>query len=174
MWTGELLLFKKKRYGLNLQAICDHDLLFRWIDLRYPGCASEYISWCTSELCKNLDKLWSQMISQGCTLIGDSAYVKKPYMAVPIKKGNLSSYEDGYNYYLSQLRVTIECDFGVLWNRWTLLRRPLCFHLKIIGSLVMCLCRLHNFCIKNRLRNRLTESMEFGLLASDNAYLNRQ
>ena len=121
---------RKGKYGINLQAICDDKLQFRWIDIRYPGCASDYIAWDTSELCKQLDYHCEDMIVPGCTLIGDSAYVKKQYMAVPIKKGNLKPYEDGYNYYLSQLRVTIECTFGVLVNRWTILRRPLSFHIK--------------------------------------------
>ena len=58
-------------------------------------------------------------------------------MAVPIKKGNLEPHEDGYNYYLSELHVTIECSFGVLVNRWSLLRRTLCFNLETlpIGNL---------------------------------------
>ena len=99
---------EKKKYGVNLQAICDYNLMFRWIDIMYPGSASDYIAWGTSTLFYDLENNCSDMILPGCTLIGDSAYVKKPYMSVPIKKKKLEPHEDGYNYYLSQILVTIE------------------------------------------------------------------
>ena len=38
---------RKGKYGINLQAICDDKLQFRWIDIRYPGCDSDYIAWDT-------------------------------------------------------------------------------------------------------------------------------
>ena len=94
-------------------------------------------------------------------------------MSVPIKKGKLEPHEDGYNYYLSQLRVTIECSFGVLVNRWSLLRRPLCFKLERIGPLVMCLCRLHNYCIKCRLRNKVIK-IDLKILDEDTTYTMQQ
>ena len=68
---------RKAKYGLNLQAICDHNLEFRWIDIRYPGCASDYIAWNTSQLCVDLDYHCDRMVLSGCKLVGDSAYVKK-------------------------------------------------------------------------------------------------
>jgi len=77
---------RKEKYGINLQAICDHNLMFRWIDITYPGSASDYIAWSTSTLCYDLETNCSYMILPGCTLIGDSAYVKKTYMEVPVKR----------------------------------------------------------------------------------------
>ena len=43
----------------------------------------------------------------------------------------------------------MECAFGKLVHRWGILRRPLSskIGLRRISSLVMTLCRLHNFCI---------------------------
>ena len=67
-------------------------------------------------------------------------------MSVPLK-GIVGQYDDAYNFYCSQLRITIERAFGVLVHRWEILRRPLTCPLSKVGSLVMCLCRLHNFCI---------------------------
>ena len=163
---------RKCKYGINLQAICDHNLMFRWIDMNYPGCASDYIAWSTSQLCYDLETNCSEMILPGCTLIGDSAYVKKPYMAVPIKKGRLEPYEDGYNYYLSQLSVTIECTFGVLVNRWSILRRPLSVNLERVCPLVMFLNRFHNYCIQNRLRDEKKNIVDLMMLPKDKDYAN--
>ena len=67
-------------------------------------------------------------------------------MSVPLK-GIVGQYDNAYNFYCSQLRITIERAFGVLVHRWATLRRPLTCPLSKVGPLVMCLCRLHNFCI---------------------------
>ena len=58
---------------------------------------------------------------------------------------------DSYNYYHSQVRINIECAFGVLTNQWRILKSPLSSHLPIhcINALVLCLCKPHNFCIDN-------------------------
>ena len=43
----------------------------------------------------------------------------------------------------------IECAFGLLVNRWQLLKMPLSSKLSIrrINAMVCCLCKLHNYCI---------------------------
>ena len=48
-----------------------------------------------------------------------------------------------------QVRIKIECAFGMLVNRWGMLRRalPATMGLRKTNALLMCLCRLHNFCI---------------------------
>ena len=45
-------------------------------------------------------------------------------MSVPLK-GIVGEYDDAYNFYISQLQITIERAFGVLVHRWAILRRPL-------------------------------------------------
>ena len=54
-----------------------------------------------------------------------------------------------YNYFHSQLRIKIESAFGMLVNRWGILRRdlPAGFGIWKSNSLMRCLCRLHNYCI---------------------------
>ena len=54
-----------------------------------------------------------------------------------------------YNFFHSQVRISIECAFGMLVNRWGILRRalPATFGIRKTGSLTHCLCRLHNYCI---------------------------
>ena len=53
-------------------------------------------------------------------LIGDNAYVKLKYMAMPIE-GARPGFEDDYNFYHSQCRIIIECAFGILVQRWGIL-----------------------------------------------------
>ena len=70
-------------------------------------------------------------------------------MATPFPNVPVDDPKDNYNFYHSQLRICIECAFGMLVNRWGILRKPLSAHYTInkVTSLVDCLCRMHNFLI---------------------------
>ena len=57
-------------------------------------------------------------------LYGDNAYVKTDYMAVPFSNVG-SGLRDNYNFYHSQVRINIECAFGILTSRWRILKAPL-------------------------------------------------
>jgi hypothetical protein len=52
-----------------------------------------------------------------------------------------------------QLRIIIECAFGMLVQRWSILRSPLSSTMggKRQISVAIAACRLHNFCISRRL-----------------------
>ena len=84
----------------------------------------------------------------GYCLYGDNAYVNESYMSVPYPNTS-SGPRDAYNYYQSQVQINIECAFGVLMNRWCLLKSPLSARIPIkrINALMSCLCKIHNFCI---------------------------
>ena len=80
-------------------------------------------------------------------MAGDNAFVENMTMATPVPGIHISVIEDAYNFYLSQLRITIERAFGILVHRWGLLRRPLSMSILKVPAIVTCLMRLHNFCI---------------------------
>ena len=145
------LCSRKDKFGLNLQTICDHKLRFTWVDIRWPGSTSDYMAWMTSDLCGKLEDD-DGLLLEGKCIVGDNAYVKKKYMSVP-HKGIVSLYDDAYNFYVSQLRITIERAFGVLVHRWAILRRPLNIPTEKVGPFVMALCRLHNYCIDEKERD---------------------
>jgi hypothetical protein len=83
----------------------------------------------------------------GYSIVGDSAYVKSLYMSVPFKGVGNNDVLDAYNFYQSQLKITIERAFGVVVHRWAILRGPLVIPVQKVAPLVKCLCCLHNFCI---------------------------
>lgn len=68
-------------------------------------------------------------------------------MATPYK-GAQSGVKDGYNFYHSQLRINIECAFGILVHRWGVLRKAIPVNISIhkTAQLTRALCMLHNFC----------------------------
>jgi hypothetical protein len=112
------------------------------------------MAWVTSSLYSKIEStknlLERAVIRKGFTLVGDNAYVQSAYMSVPFK-GYVNDVQDSYNFYQSQLRITIERSFGVLVHRWAILRGPLVVPVEKVAPLINCLCCLHNYCINRKL-----------------------
>ncbi len=75
-----------------------------------------------------------------------------PYMATPfinVSGDSNQAAEDSYNFYHWQLRIRLECCFGMLVQRWGILRMqmPHGLSIKKIKALINVLAKLHNFCI---------------------------
>ena len=102
-----------------------------------------------------LDKKWQFVV--------DSAYPNQysthpdafltPFTRADLRDVNTRTQRDNYNYYLSQLRINIECCFGMLVNKFRVLTRSL--ETSSLSRAVMTFrvcCVLHNFIIDERLR----------------------
>ena len=131
-----------------MQAVCDSRGMFLDIDIRRPGATSDYLCFMTSKLKQKISK--EGFLYSGLSLFGDNAYVACEYMVTPFKYVGQDLFKDGFNFFQSQVRINIECALGQLVQRWSILRKaiPLNISLKKTTALVMCLCKLHNFCIK--------------------------
>jgi hypothetical protein len=146
----KFLCGRKKKFGLNMQGTCDSHGRFLDVMIEHPAATSDYLAFSTSALKHKLET--NGFLAPGLCLFGDNAYVNTKYMATPYK-GATGGTRDNYNFYQSQLRINIECAFGMFVHRWGMLRKPIPSNigLKRTTALVMCLCRLHNFCIDSRL-----------------------
>ena len=146
--SGKFFCGRKGKYGLNLQGVCDAKRRFTYISVQHPATASDYLSFVTSSLYQQLTQ--GSGLPSGFCLYGDNAYVNESYMCVPFPNTS-SGPKDAYNYYQSQLRINIECAFGILTNRWRILKSPLNANIPInrVNALISCLCKIHNFCIDN-------------------------
>jgi hypothetical protein len=142
---------RKAKYGLSMQAVCDASRRFLDVSILQPASASDYLCFVVSDLCRRLDE---GLIDNELCLFGDNAYVNKSYLATPYSNVGEGS-KDNYNFFHSQLRINIECAFGILVNRFRLLRKPLSSMIAIdrITALVLALCRLHNWCLDQHLHN---------------------
>ena len=146
--SGKFYCGRKGKFGLKMQGVCDAWRHFTYISVQHPASASEYLAFVTSSLYQKLTE--GTGLPDSYCLYGDNAYVNETYMAVPFPNTS-SGPKDAYNYYQSQVRINIECAFGVLTNRWHLLKSPLSANIPInrMNALVSCLCKIHNFCIDN-------------------------
>ena len=142
---------RKHKFGLNCQAVCDVRGRFLDMSITYGGSSSDCLAFEDSNLYKRLEQ---GLLRHGYVIFGDNAYLNSSYMATPFpnvagREGEHQKSKDNYNFYHSQLRIRIECAFGMLVQRFGLLRMamPKKLSIKKIILLVNVLARLHNFCI---------------------------
>jgi hypothetical protein len=143
---------RKHKFGLNMQATCDADGRFLDVSISHPASTSDFLAFSTSKLQKKIER--PGFLAPGLCIFGDNAYVNNSYFMTPFKNVKGGS-KDAFNFYHSQLRINIECAFGMFVGRWGILRKalPKTMGLKKITALTLCLCRLHNFCIASRISN---------------------
>ena len=63
-------------------------------------------------------------------MVGDNAYICSETLLTPssgVEKEDPA--KDAFNFYLSQLRIRIEQTFGLMTQKWRILRQPLQTHL---------------------------------------------
>ena len=71
--------------------------------------------------------------------------------------------EDSYNFYHSQLRIRVECAFGMLVQRWGILRMAMPRNISVpkTVALVIALAKIHNFCIEeSNIPERVPQMLE--------------
>ena len=142
---GKFMCARKKKYGLNCQAVCDVRGRILDISIVYPGSTSDCLAFEGMTLFHCLEE---GMLAPDLCLFGDNAYLNTPYMATPyaaVSGGTI----DAYNFYHSQLRIRIECAFGMLTHRWAILRSPIPMNVAVhkTVALVLALAKLHSYCI---------------------------
>jgi hypothetical protein len=116
------------------------------MSIRYPASTSDCLAFESSKLYNDLE---DGLLAEGLCLFGDNAYLNSPFLATPYP--NVSGgYKDAYNFFHSQLRIRVECAFGMLVHRWGILRSaiPKGISVRKTTSLVCALAKLHNFCIE--------------------------
>jgi hypothetical protein len=133
---------RKKKFGLNMQATCDAEGRFLAVSIEHPAAMSDYLAFCTSSFRHKLER--PGFLAPKLCLFGNNAYVNTFYMATPFKSV-LSGTKNNYNFYHSQvrpswhgttsfhwfvltktflqLRINIECAFGMFVHCWGFLRK---------------------------------------------------
>jgi hypothetical protein len=136
-----------QKYGVNIQAACDHHSRFSFIGVAGPGSMGDRAASKECGLYQSMENLPGSF-----TAIGDCAYEPTEHMA-PIYGGNEGRMKDNdtFNYFASQLRIRIEMAFGLMVNKWGILQRPSRVPLKHIKFMMIAIAKLHNFCINERL-----------------------
>ena len=150
----KFLCGRKHKFGLNCQAVSDCRGRILDISIKYGGASSDCLAFEASELHARLENglMCQDGDNERFVLFGDNAYLNTAYMATPFTNvaGDPNQVaEDSYNFYHSKLRIQVECAFGMLVQRWGILRMAMPRNVGVakIVALVVALAKLHNFCI---------------------------
>jgi hypothetical protein len=131
-------------YGLNIQAMCDPDLVFIYVAAAGPGKINDIraFSCCTGLID------WFESLPKWCFVSADNANPFTIKMLVPLNATELWSENNRtLNFYLSQLRIGIKMAFGMLTAKWRRLRTTLNFA-SVKNAKIICVCtKLHNYVI---------------------------
>jgi hypothetical protein len=141
---------RKHKFGLNMQeGTCDAEGRFLDVSIGHPASTSDFLAFSTSKFHKKIET--PGYMAPGLCIFGDLAYVNNGYLMTPFKNVKNGA-KDNFNFYHSQLRINVECAFGMFVGRWGILRRalPKTMQLRKVIALTFCLCRLHNYCLSNR------------------------
>ncbi|KAE8739939.1 hypothetical protein FOCC_FOCC014550, partial [Frankliniella occidentalis] len=138
---------RHQRYSLNVQAVCDHNLLYRDVYLGQPRSVHDTRVFQRSPLYNHFLE-GDELLSDGEHIVGDGGYDNLKKLITPYtNRGNLTQRQRNFNYIHSGIRMFVERSFGRLKGK---MRRLLKLYVKrfvycldhVLSSFV-----LHNFII---------------------------
>lgn len=134
---------RKGFHAINAQLVCDSNMVFSDIVVRYPGSTHDAFIFQFSGLHRRFRE---HELPDGW-LLGDSGYPNLPFLLTPIGNPNTPN-ERRYNRAHKKTRVKVECAIGILKGRFLCLSRklsgPLLFSPDISCKIISCCTCLHN------------------------------
>lgn len=162
----------KQFYSVNCQVGCDAQRRVTYLSAMCPGATPDLLAHLAGPLhgaivAGKLNAKWQ--------FVGDSAFptdyenssILTPYTRADLRDVETRLERDNYNYYLSQLRINIECCFGMLVNKFRVLTRALetTSLERALMTFRVC-CALHNFIIDDRLATNTHVRTSSGAVSS--------
>ena len=144
----------KQYYSLNVQAVCDYRGRFIDVDCRWPGCVHDAKVFSNSTINHNmrnrkLPQTFNTLIPDHDKvpnyIIGDPAYPLTPYCMKEFDHCTTNA-QVLFNNLLRSARHQIECAFGRLKARWSILTRKMDFNVEQVPTVIYACFVLHNFC----------------------------
>ena len=145
----------KGYYAINCQVCCDSNRKILSLSLLCPGAVPDVLAHLKSQMHRAIE---TGKLPDPFHFIGDNAYPKSEKMLTPFTRTQLREdvhgQMDNFNFYLSQLRINIECCFGMMINKFPILQTALgTTKLSTATKTFTVCCILHNLCIEERLEN---------------------
>lgn len=154
--SGSFYYNYKKFFSIILMAVVDANLSFVVIDVGAYGRESDSNVF---KQCPFGKKLYSgqlnipepvylpntQDVVQPYVFVADEAFALHKNLLRPYPGRGLTDKRRIFNYRLSRARRTVECAFGVLSNKWSVLHTPLLVEPDFANEIIKACCILHNF-----------------------------
>ena len=154
---------RKGYYAVNCQVSCDSNRKVTSLSMLCPGAVPDTLAHKKGTMHQ---ALMAGKLPTRFMFIGDNAYPDSEQMLTPCTRSKMKhdvhGYMDNYNFYLSQLRINIECTFGMIINKFAILQSALLTtKLSFACKTFMVCCILHNLCIDERLEREDTQARSF-------------
>ncbi|XP_034239532.1 uncharacterized protein LOC117644302 [Thrips palmi] len=133
------------QYSILVQAVCDHQLLYRDVYVGNPGAIGDVRNFDNSPLSRNL-LTNPDMLSEGQHLLGDGAYILTDKLLIPYADdGYADDWMKTHNTLLSACRVRIENSFAALRAKHRRLKKLPMRNPFLVRYHIMACFVLHNF-----------------------------
>jgi hypothetical protein len=144
----------KHFHSIVLMALVDADLKFIYVDVGTNGRVSDGGVWKKTVLYEIFEKkslnippprpIFSDNKLIPYVVVADEAFGLKSYVMRPFPAKTLTRERRVFNYRLSRARRVVENAFGILSNRFQVLRCPMRLIPEKVGQVVLASCVLHN------------------------------
>ena len=123
----KVFLWAQEQIRAELPSVSDCRGRIIDISIKYGGATSDCLAFEASDLHRRLENglMRKDGEKERFVLFGDNAYLNTSYMATPfpnVARNEDMKSKDNYNFYHSQLRIRVECAFGMLVQKWGILR----------------------------------------------------
>lgn len=155
----------KRSFSVNMMAVVDAKYRFLYVAVGAQGSANDASVFSESKFGEALYKstnplslpsakvLPSTDIETPMFFVADEAYPLKTFLMKPFSARGLSASERIFNYRLSRARRVVENSFGILTNRFRILRGQMQLQPDTACLVVLACCALHNFLRSNSCAN---------------------
>jgi len=137
---------RKSEYALLCMACCDADRRILDYDISQVPTTHDSQAFAISDLGR---RVCNGELPAPFFINGDAAFSLSNSVITPAGGGSADL--DKFDYHQSSNRVAIECAFGMLVKRWSILWKPLTVRFDRRAPLIGACIRLHNFCIDHRI-----------------------
>jgi len=176
--SGSFYFDYKQQFSLVLMAMVDANYKFTYIDVGANGRQSDAGVYGNCSLSEALEKnslnlpapsyLTNSKIVAPYVVVADDAFALKTYMIKPFPERLTDDLPSQiFNYRLSRARRIVENAFGMLANRWRLLRDRIALKPETATKVVLACCALQNFLISHTTYSRHVY-MPSGLVDTEN------
>lgn len=135
---------RKKFHSINVQVICDENMVFTDILAGWPGSVHD------SRVLRNSNvyNMAANKFPGNAHLLGDGGYPLQTWLMTPYRdNGHLTPEQTFFNSVLSSNRQTVERSIRLLKGRWRKLQYLDHLDQKLIVLIIISGCVLHNVCL---------------------------
>lgn len=157
--SGSLFYNYKGTFSVVLFVIADANYQIIYVNTGTNGRASDGGIWESSEICRKLnnnelnipnpENLPRTTTKVPYVFIGDQAFPLMNNLMKPFAHRQITHSKKIFNYRLSRARRVVENTFGIMASRFRSLLQPFAVDLPNLDKIILGLCTLHNFLLKN-------------------------